>query len=195
MNKWKTLDSKVVLDSPYIKVIEDKIVDFEGKKHDYYHLDPGFGSVLVVPVKVNKDRTDTSYIMVEQYRHPIGMFQLEFPAGGREAGESSKEAAIRELKEETGYTANKLKFIYSLFVDGGLTGKQTAVFMALIDGEPNDQDLDTGEKGAGLKVREVSARDLHKLVLDNELVSGQSMAALLAVMLQGKNAIKYLNNI
>ena len=42
-------------------------------------------------------------ILIRQYRYPLGRFIYELPAGLIEAGETPEQAAIRELKEETGY--------------------------------------------------------------------------------------------
>ncbi len=43
--------------------------------------------------------------MVRQFRTPVGEVIYEFPAGKRDKGEAPLETAVRELKEETGFTA------------------------------------------------------------------------------------------
>ena len=48
-------------------------------------------------------------VMVRQYRHPVGEVTLEIPAGKLDPGESVLTCLRRELKEETGYTAKKIK--------------------------------------------------------------------------------------
>lgn len=196
MKKWKVLDSEKVFESPFIQVIKEKTEDFLGKERDVYVLDPGYGSVMIIPVKLNPDTgAPANFVMIEQYRHPVGHAVLEFPAGRRERGESSNDAAVRELKEETGFDPKWMKFMYSLFVDTARSGGQMAVFLAVVEGEPEEQDLDDYEQGTELKVKEFTADELHKLVLDNELVSGPSLAALLSVVMQGKEFTKYLENL
>jgi ADP-ribose pyrophosphatase len=60
------------------------------------------GAVMVVPM------LDDGRLVVErQYRYPMGRVMLEFPAGKLDPGESAFECAVRELKEETGYTARE----------------------------------------------------------------------------------------
>jgi ADP-ribose pyrophosphatase len=59
------------------------------------------GAVVVVPLLDD----DHGLVMVRQHRYPVGRVLLEFPAGKLDAGESTLACAMRELAEETGYTA------------------------------------------------------------------------------------------
>jgi ADP-ribose pyrophosphatase len=60
------------------------------------------GAVMVVPI------LDDGRLVVErQYRYPLGRVILEFPAGKLDAGEAPLRCGIRELQEETGYTAKE----------------------------------------------------------------------------------------
>jgi len=49
--------------------------------------------------------------LTKQYRHPFGKLIEDLPAGGMMKGETSKQPALRELEEETGYTAEELDWI------------------------------------------------------------------------------------
>ena len=60
------------------------------------------GAVAVVPML-----DDGRLVLVRQYRYPLSKVLLEFPAGKRDAGESTLACAMRELREETGYTARE----------------------------------------------------------------------------------------
>lgn len=58
------------------------------------------GAVMVVPIL-----DDGSLLVERQYRYPLSKVMLEFPAGKIDSGESTLSCAMRELAEETGYTA------------------------------------------------------------------------------------------
>lgn len=63
------------------------------------------GAVAVVPLL-----DDGRAVLVRQYRHPVRKVLLEFPAGKRDAGETTLACAVRELAEETGYRAREWAF-------------------------------------------------------------------------------------
>lgn len=58
------------------------------------------GAVTVVPLL-----DDGRVVVVRQFRHPVGQVLVEFPAGKLDPGEAVHLCAVRELREETGYTA------------------------------------------------------------------------------------------
>ena len=60
------------------------------------------GAVAVVPLL-----DDGRLVLVRQYRYPVAKVLVEFPAGKREANEATLQCAMRELQEETGYTARE----------------------------------------------------------------------------------------
>jgi ADP-ribose pyrophosphatase len=60
------------------------------------------GAVMVVPIL-----DDGRLVMERQYRYPMKRVMLEFPAGKIDAGEPPFTTAVRELTEETGYTARE----------------------------------------------------------------------------------------
>lgn len=109
----------VVFSSPWCRLLAEPLPDGES----YYMLDvPDYVTVLA--------RTDTGGILlVRQHRPVVGRETLELPAGHVDGGESSEEAARRELLEETGMVARQIEFLGVLDPDvGRLTNRMWCYF-------------------------------------------------------------------
>ena len=81
--------------------------------------------VAVVPLLEGKD-----VLLVRQYRLPAAQTLLEVPAGGVDAGESSEEAAQRELGEECGQQAERLERLGGFYSSPGFCSEFVHVFLA-----------------------------------------------------------------
>lgn len=86
-------------------VLEDVLEFSDGSRHEWIYFRTS-GAVAVAAFT-----QDNKMILTRQYRHPFTQIIHDLPAGGVEEGETSEEAALRELEEETGYTAEKLEWI------------------------------------------------------------------------------------
>ncbi len=83
------------------------------------------GVVAIVPFTDNNE-----VLLIRQFRPPVNGYVIELPAGLCETGESLKDAATRELLEETGYAAARMKFLIKGPMSSGLTSEMLAVFVA-----------------------------------------------------------------
>ncbi|XP_036375572.1 ADP-sugar pyrophosphatase-like [Megalops cyprinoides] len=89
-------------------------------------------------------------VLVKQFRPPMGCYTLEFPAGLIDGSESAETAALRELKEETGYRGEVVRVSPVMCLDPGLSNCTTQFVMVSINGDDPDnlrptQELDDGE--------------------------------------------------
>lgn len=97
-----------VLHRGWIELRKDVVELPDGSRatREYLHH---HGAVAVVPLldggAEGDDVADPRLVLVRQYRYPLQKVLLEFPAGKREPGENTLACAMRELREETGYTA------------------------------------------------------------------------------------------
>ncbi len=69
-------------------------------------------------------------LMVRQFRLALGRDTLEIPAGGIDPGEGPEEAAQRELAEETGFRAHRLRRLGGFFVSPGYCTEYIHIFLA-----------------------------------------------------------------
>ena len=127
---WAIRRSHPILTTPWISLRRDEVVLPSGITLDDYYVGELPDVALVMPVTTAGD-----VVMVRQYRHAAGQMMLELPAGTFDPQrETAAEAAIRELREETGYLAptvepltvvydNPVKFTYKthLFLAQGVT--------------------------------------------------------------------------
>lgn len=107
---WKTLSSKLVYENKWTHVRED-IAELPNGKTTVYGVVTFGGCVGVLPFL---DREHV--VMVRQWRYVYGEGQRwEMPTGGVHAGETPERAAQRELVEEVGYHANRLRHVSTYY--------------------------------------------------------------------------------
>ena len=78
-----------------------------------------FKAVAILPILVSPNAPPQT-ILITQYRPPVDSFSIELPAGLIDEGEGPEEAAVRELKEETGYTGEVVKVTGLMVNDPGM---------------------------------------------------------------------------
>lgn len=83
------------------------------------------GAAAIVPLL-----EDRHVVMIRQYRHAIGEFLLEIPAGTLDKGETALECARRELVEEVGYEASKFRKIGEIVPVPGYSNERIHIFLA-----------------------------------------------------------------
>lgn len=121
--------------------------------------------------------TDNGFLFVKQYRPAVGHMTLELPAGRIDKGEEPIDAAIRELREETGYTAGSMVELVSFYPSPGIHDERIYIFRAhnLVAGE---QDLDPGEDVEVLKVP--ASKLLEQNFTDGKTLIGLTIAGVLS---------------
>jgi ADP-ribose pyrophosphatase len=83
------------------------------------------GSVVVLPIF-----KDGRILLIRQYRHSVGEFLWELVAGRKEPNETPVAAARRELVEETGYTAKRLRKLMRVVPTPGFVNEWMWIFAA-----------------------------------------------------------------
>jgi ADP-ribose pyrophosphatase len=88
------------------------------------------GASAIVPVLGNPSAADPELVLIKQYRYAAGGYVYEIPAGRLNDGEDPRACAARELTEETGYRADALDHLYTMFTTPGFTDERIHVFRA-----------------------------------------------------------------
>jgi ADP-ribose pyrophosphatase len=94
------------------------------------------GASAVVPV-LGEPGDDPEVLLIRQYRYAAEQFLYEIPAGRLDPGETPADCARRELQEETGYTAERVEQLFTMFTTPGFTDETIHLFVAsgLVAGE------------------------------------------------------------
>lgn len=181
MDNFKNLtevrtDSEEIYDGAILHVYKDTVTLPNGRqagREVIRHV----GAVAVVPI------TDDGKVIVErQYRYPLDMVITEIPAGKLDGKEEDRlSAAMRELKEETGITADEWTEIGLYYPAAAYTDEKITIYAAkgLHFGE---QKLDDDEF---LNVEAVPLKELLEDVMAGKITDGKTQVAILkAAMLE-----------
>ncbi|MFW9258050.1 NUDIX hydrolase [Nostoc sp. CALU 546] len=180
LQKWKILKSKMVLDNPWCQVRQDEIELPSGKIIDDYFVSIKPDVAMVLPITSNKE-----IIFVQQYRHAVGEFFLELPAGNFDpTKESAEVAAIRELREETGYIPQEFKKIGTLYDKPSKDTNQIHLFVAENVSKVGEPQLDITEE---IEVVFIPVESVLDKVVEGEI----SVAGTVAALVLGLQFISY----
>jgi|SRR4051812_10310870 ADP-ribose pyrophosphatase len=89
------------------------------------------GASAIVPFLSDPMGEDPQVLLIRQYRYAAGEFIYEVPAGTLDDGESPDECAVRELREETGCTAERVEHMYTILTTPGFTDERIHLYMAV----------------------------------------------------------------
>ncbi|MGX1752156.1 MULTISPECIES: NUDIX hydrolase [Sphingobacterium] len=165
MEKWKTIDSKYIIQRPWATLRVDKLEMPNGNiKEEYY--------VLEYPTWVNMVALteDNQVIFVKQYRHGAGRIMVELPAGVVEDNEDPEIAARRELLEETGYAFDDISYVCELFANPATSGNITYTYLLTGGRKVQEQDLDPSED---IEVVLMDLEEAKQFLFDNKI--GQAL--------------------
>lgn len=165
---WHEKGKRELLKTVVLTVTERDCVSFDGKEGQYVVMDaPDW--VIVIP------ETSTGFLVVKQWRHGEKALSIEFPGGVAEKGEEPKEAAARELLEETGCTASSLIFLGKMNPNPALMSNHVHVFLAQGLERTSELSLDDDER---LRAYFISREEVMRLAGKSECPHALMTAAL-----------------
>ena len=121
---FEFLRSETLLKGRAFAIRRDTLKAPDGRETKFDIIEHG-GSVIIVPID-----KDDNLLFVRQYRHAAGMDLLELPAGTLEEGEDPAVCAAREIREETGFAADKIEKIGDFYLAPGYSTDFMHVYLA-----------------------------------------------------------------
>lgn len=167
----KKISSERIYEGAILNVRRDKVTAVKGEA--WREIIEHNGAVAMVPVT-----DDGKVVLVKQFRYACGRTVLELPAGKIDQGETDPAAvAARELKEETGYTAENIIFLGK--VNTSVAYSEEVIYLYAMTGlTPGQQQLDEDE---AVEVVEYPFEEIYRMAADGKLMDVKTIAALMMV--------------
>jgi ADP-ribose pyrophosphatase len=165
----KILRSEIIYQGPIFGIRRDEVIEPSGVRATREVITHP-GSVVVLPVL-----PDGRILMIRQYRHATRQYLWELVAGRIDAGEKPRQAAARELIEETGYRARKFRIFLDVFPTPGFLEERMFILLAegLTAGVAQPED---DEK---IVSRAYTRKQLEEMIRRGKLRDAKSIAGIL----------------
>ncbi|SDY49018.1 ADP-ribose pyrophosphatase [Proteiniborus ethanoligenes] len=165
----KTMKSEKIYEGKILTVKVDT-VELPDKKYSKREIVELSGAVAIVPITDNGD-----IIFVKQFRKATESVILEIPAGKLEINEEPLDCALRELKEETGYSAENMEYLFKYYTSPGFTNEVMHLFLAtgIIYGEATPEDDEY------IDVVRININEALEMIKNGEIKDGKTIIGIL----------------
>ena len=171
-NPWTVKSSRDIYDNPWIKVVEDQVIRPNNTEGIYGKVQFKNKALGIVPVD---DQLNTW--LVGQYRYTLNEYSWEIPTGGVPFAEDTLEGAKRELREETGITAQTWTRLFRIHTSNSVTDEYGYIYMAE-DLTVGDTEWDETEV---LVIKKISLQEAIDMIMDGKISDSMSISGLLHV--------------
>lgn len=174
-HNWKTHKVTQVYENPWIRVEHDEVTTPSGTAGIYGRIVFKNKAIGIIPLD-----KDMNTWLVGQYRYPLKEYSWEIPMGGGPLNEDVLEAAKRELKEETGITAQSWSKLMRIHTSNCVTDEEGFIYVAE-DLEMGDTAFDETED---LAIRKLPFQEVLEMVMDGKITDSISIAGILKLARQ-----------
>jgi ADP-ribose pyrophosphatase len=132
------------------------------------------GSIVLIPIAA-----DGRVLLVRQYRHAVGRFLWELPAGSLENNEDVAAAAARECQEELGLIADHLERLHTFFPTPGFCTETMTYFKATGLRTPGAGDpVAHQDEDESIEVGSFTTAEIRRMIDAGEIADLKTVAAL-----------------
>ena len=131
------------------------------------------GSVVIVPITASG-----AVILVRQYRHALGRWAWEPPAGSLKPGEDIQAAALRECHEEIGLVADSLESLGAFYPTPGYCDELMNFFRATGLRQPRDDEHAEQDEDEDIEAKAFTNDELTRMIAAGEIIDLKTIAGL-----------------
>ena len=130
-------------------------------------------SVVIIPITAAGE-----IILVRQYRHAIGRWVWELPAGSMDPGEEAEAAAIRECHEEITLVPGRVERLGAFFPTPGYCDEEMIFFRASELRAPGAAEHAHADEDEDIEPKAFGIGDLRRMIEIGEIVDLKTVAGL-----------------
>jgi len=171
---YRLIEKQVVYRGQKVQLELHRLENEETEKRHTREVCVHPGAVVIMGF-VGAPGDDQKIALIRSYRYAIGQYLYELPAGTLEKGEDPLNCAGRELLEETGFLAGRLKPLMTFYTSPGILSEKMYVFTAY-DLQQSEAALEEGED---ITVHCVTLDEAVGMVREGLITDAKTIAALL----------------
>jgi ADP-ribose pyrophosphatase len=174
---FKVIDSKTFYEGKVLKLQVDEIEYASSKNIGLREVAIHPGGAVIVPIN-----NDGKFVLVKQFRYPLKIELIEFPAGKLDNDEDPITCARRELEEETGYSSSDISYIGKFYTAPGYCTELLHIFLA--------KNLKTGnhrrEEGENeMQIIELTLDEIQNMIKQEKILDSKTISALFLLQSKG----------
>jgi ADP-ribose pyrophosphatase len=169
--------AELLYEDNYIAVLRDQVKFPGGASGRYLRIiekssfGHGIAGIVVVP------RLEDKFVLLRTFRHPTRSWEIEFPRGFSDAGQSPEENARREAREELGHDIHDLKYLGSVKCNTGLLASTVLVYEGTL--QVSFDDLCPDDKNEAIDHYIIKTRqELTAMIREGKISDGFTLSAL-----------------